>query len=215
MQNRKWIWRISIYVAGLMVMSLGVLLNTKTGLGVSAPAAISYSISQAFGLNFSVMVCVVYSVYILLQFLIKGKNRQWRDLLQLPVNIVFSSFLNWFGTVFSIQFDALWQNILLMAVAIVLSGCGLAMMVLMKIVPNPPDGLTYTISEVTKKVMGLVKNAQDAALVIIAIAIDLVFSKKMVSIGIGTVLATIFTGRVVWLFNSLFKEKVQRLAGVS
>ena len=50
--NKKMVNRIIIYVAGLLVLALGVILNTKAGLGVSPIISVSYSISQINGFNF-------------------------------------------------------------------------------------------------------------------------------------------------------------------
>ncbi len=50
--NKKMINRIIIYVAGLLVLALGIILNTKAGLGVSPIISVSYSISQINGFNF-------------------------------------------------------------------------------------------------------------------------------------------------------------------
>lgn len=50
--NKKMVNRIIIYVAGLLVIALGIILNTKAGLGVSPIISVSYSISQINGFNF-------------------------------------------------------------------------------------------------------------------------------------------------------------------
>ena len=50
--NKKMVNRIIIYVAGLLVLALGIILNTKAGLGVSPIISVSYSISQINGFNF-------------------------------------------------------------------------------------------------------------------------------------------------------------------
>ena len=50
--NKKMVNRIIIYVAGLLVLALGMILNTKAGLGVSPIISVSYSISQINGFNF-------------------------------------------------------------------------------------------------------------------------------------------------------------------
>lgn len=50
--NKKMINRIIIYVAGLLVLALGIILNTKAGFGVSPIISVSYSISQINGFNF-------------------------------------------------------------------------------------------------------------------------------------------------------------------
>lgn len=50
--NKNMVNRIIIYVAGLLVLALGIILNTKAGLGVSPIISVSYSISQINGFNF-------------------------------------------------------------------------------------------------------------------------------------------------------------------
>lgn len=50
--NKKMVNRIIIYVAGLLVLALGIILNTKAGLGVSPIISVSYSISQINGFDF-------------------------------------------------------------------------------------------------------------------------------------------------------------------
>jgi len=50
--NKKMVNRIIIYVAGLLVLALGIILNTKAGLGVSPIISVSYSVSQINGFNF-------------------------------------------------------------------------------------------------------------------------------------------------------------------
>ena len=70
----------------------------------------------------SVMVFIVYTCALALQFLIRGKNYRIKDLLQLPMSLFFSVFLDLyeraFNAIFTVAFDKLWQNLLLLAVAI-------------------------------------------------------------------------------------------------
>ena len=214
LKNKKFLWRGGIYAAGLMILSIGITLRTKTGLGVSTVTSIPYAISRAFDLNFSVMTFLIYAFFVAIQFLLKGKNRRWLDLLQLPVSIAGSAFLQWFGTLIPLQFDALWQNLIMMVFAIVFTGVGISMMVNMELVPNPPDGLTQAISIAIKKDMGFAKNVLDLGCVAVALAVDLLFSKALVSVGIGTILSMIFIGRVVAVFGHRFKEPMRKLAGI-
>ena len=206
--------RLAIYLCGLGLLAFGTTLSTRTGLGVACITSAPAALSAATGWNLSVLVFLMYSVMITAQFLIKGKNRAWTDLLQLPVNMAFSLFLEWFGTLFTFHFEALWQNLLLMAVSPVILGTGVCLMVNMKMPPNPPDGLVYTVSEVYGKDMGLVKNLLDSTCVAIALAVDLIGSGRITTVGVGTVFSMIFIGRTVALFNRLFRVKIQTLAGL-
>ena len=202
-------------MSGMVVLALGVTLSTKTGLGVSTTTAIPYAISGPTGIPLSLLVFVIYLVMIALQFFIKGKNRQWRDLLQLPVNMGFSAVMGWFESVIHVSFSHLWQNLLLVAASVILTGMGIVLTVNMQLVPNPPDGLAKTMSVAMKRKMGFAKNTLDFICVAISAVIDLVTRRRLISVGLGTVLAMIFIGRVVAVFNRLWKVHLMALAGVA
>lgn len=210
---KTYFFRGGIYAVGLILLSMGITLSTKTGLGVSSITSVPYAISHAFDLNFSVMTFLIYAFFVAVQFVIKGKNRRWLDLLQLPVSIAFSGFLQWFGALIPLQFDALWQNMIMMVFAILFTGVGISMMVNMEIVPIPPDGLTQAMSVAMKKDMGFAKNLLDLGCVAVALTVDLMFSKALISVGIGTILSMIFIGRVVAVFGRHFREPMRKLAG--
>ena len=211
--NKERLWRFGIYLVGLVALALGVTLNTKAGLGISPVTAVPYSISGALSVSFPVTVFLVYTVMLILQFILKGKNREWRDLLQIPFSFVFSAFLEWFEMLVSVQFTALWQNLLLLMVATVFIGAGAAMMVAMRLVPNPPDGVIFAVALVTNKDLGLLKNILDIVCVAIAIAVDVLFTGHLSSVGLGTVVVMVFTGRVVYVFNRFFRKRLVQLAG--
>ena len=210
----NWFWRFTIYLMGLPMIAVGITLSTKAGLGLTTIASFPYAISQALHVNYAATTFVVYIITIILQFVIKGRNRQWRDLFQLPVNLVFSSFLGWFGTLIPIQLGAFWQNLLLSVVAVVMIAVGAAMMVNMQLAPNPPDGLAHAMSIAMKKDLGTAKNLLDFIFVALAAVIDLLFQKRLVSVGIGTVIAMLLMGRVIYVFNHFFKARILKLAGL-
>jgi len=212
--KKQWTWRVALYAVGVNTLALGATLGTKTGLGISPINAIPFALDSAFGMGFSVAVFWFYSVLIALEFLIRGKHRRWRDLLQLPFSFVFSAMLDVYGSVLQIPNEQLWQRLLLLAVSIILTGIGVSMSVSMQLVPNPADGMAQTIGWAIKKEMGLGKNILDATCVSTAFLIDLLFGTIWTSIGIGTVVATIFIGRVVALFNHMCRERMLALSGL-
>ena len=215
MNNKKqqWFFRILFYVCGAVILAGGVTLNTKTGLGVSPVISMPYTIAHIWNLSFSMMTFVVYSLLVLLEFLLKGKNRQWRDVLQVPFAFVFSLFLELFDRLFAFQLHVLWQNILLHLAGVFATGAGMALMVNMKLIPNPADGLAQAIGAAMGKDMGLGKNILDISSVCITCLIGLIFAHRLVGIGIGTIIAMIGVGRSVAVVNWLFKEKMMRLSG--
>lgn len=210
----KKFFRILFYVMGCVILAFGITLNTKAGLGVSPIISFPYSISQITGLNFSILTFAVYSSFVIIQFLIDRKSRSIKLLFQVPFSFVFSLLLEIFGRYIKNAPNILWVQVLVLIAALVLTGIGIAMTVNMDYIPNPADGLARSVGNALKKDMGLGKNIIDCISVIFTCIFGLVFAHKIIGIGIGTVLAVIFTGRVVKVFNVLCGRKMNEAAGM-
>ena len=151
MKKQCWFFRIFFYILSLVILALGLTLNTKTGLGVSPIISVSYSISQIFHLNFGNTTLVWYTVFVIAQLIIRGKNRRWYDLLQIPLSIVFTRFLNLFEKCIPWETDSFAANMALLIVAIICTGVGAAMSVNMRLIPNPGDGIVAAIADFIHK----------------------------------------------------------------
>lgn len=53
--------RIPVYLSGMVLLCFGIVLNTKTGLGVAAINSVPYRVSQLTGLTLG--TCTHYSVF--------------------------------------------------------------------------------------------------------------------------------------------------------
>ncbi|RMC99845.1 hypothetical protein D9O40_11415 [Clostridium autoethanogenum] len=204
----KKFYRGMMYCIGLVILALGIILNTKTGLGVSPIISIPYSISKIWNINLGNATMCIYILCVAGQAALRGKEFRPFDLLQVPMSIVFSRIINIFNDMIVINCDNLIMNLLLLAAAIMLTGIGAYITVQMKIVPNAADGFTQALAERTKKGLGLAKNITDISSVIITVVIGLVCAGKIVGIGIGTLVAVIGVGRAIALTNMLFGKKM-------
>lgn len=217
--RRKLINRLLSYGLGIVILALGITLNTKTGLGVSALVSIAYTVANAWNLNFALMTFLLYTCFALIEvglkwgFLPQLRKVLWKDLLQIPFSLAFSLLLNVFGGIIPVA-EHVGAQIVMLVLAIVCTGIGAAMIVDMHLIPNPADGLAQTLGMVTKKGMGLGKNLLDCNCVGISAVIGLVARGRLIGIGIGTIAAMIGVGRVVALFNRCFETKLCRTAGV-
>ena len=217
--KRKLINRLLSYGLGIVILALGITLNTKTGLGVSALVSIAYTVANAWNLNFALMTFLMYTCFALIEvglkwgFLPPLRKVIWKDLLQIPFSLAFSLLLNVFGGIIPVA-EHVGAQIVMLVLAIVCTGIGAAMIVDMHLIPNPADGLAQTLGMVTKKGMGLGKNLLDCSCVGISAVIGFVARGRLIGIGIGTIAAMIGVGRVVALFNRCFETKLCRTAGV-
>lgn len=213
----KGFYRGLIYGAGILVLALGLTLNTKTGLGVSPILSVSYSISQITGVSMGDVTFVQYCIFVAAEFALRGKNRRWYDLLQLPFSLVFSRLLNVFDRL--VAYDPLSQglvsNLVMLVLAIAVTGVGITMTVNMRLVPNPGDGIVQALAERIGRDQGFTKNLFDVGCVATTCVLCLVSVGHVMGIGLGTIVAMLGVGRTVAVVNWLFKDKMCRAAGLA
>lgn len=207
-------FRVFFYFLGMTILAMGLTLNTKAGLGVSAIISVPYSVSLILNLNFGDMTFVMYVILVAAQFVIKGKKRELADLLQLALSIIFTRFLNIFGHMIPSVPDHFSVKLAVLLAAVMLTGIGAAMSVNARLIPNPGDGIVSAISDRTGKDLGFVKNCVDLVCITATILIGFIIKQRLVGVGIGTVVSVIGVGRCVWLYNRLLKQKVSALSGM-
>ena len=207
--------RILFYLLGVIILALGLTLNTKTLLGVSAIISVPYTISILSGINFGNMTFIVYTLMVLAQRWIKGKNRTWTDLLQIALSLVFTRLLNLFNDLIIINDPGMIMKSVLLITAILFTGIGAAVTVNMHIVANPGDAFVAAVSDRIHKSMGLTKNIVDIICVCLSCCIGLIFLGRISGVGPGTLVSMIMVGRVIAGFNLLLKDKMATITGLA
>lgn len=234
--KKSTVLRILFYISGLLVLALGIILNTKSGLGVSPIISVAYSISTIGDFNFGNTTFMLYTVFVIIEIVLhtirnprmrKNANKALEpavhkslplillmDLLQLPLSLIFTRFMNLFSAWIPAPGDNFVLKLVLLFFGIVLTGIGAAMSLNMRIIPNPGDGIVQAIADCIHKPVGFTKNCFDLCNICITISVSLIFAHHLIGIGLGTVLAVLGVGRVIALFNHLFKDKMNLAAGV-
>lgn len=233
-----------IYILGMAVLALGIVLNTKSGLGVSPIISVPYAVSEILNipaLTFANTTQVWYTVFILSEVIIhillylrnrntdkapKGPTTKLpvtllQDVLQLPVSILVTRFIALFSgyipacTESGNAFYSGWGGrILILVCGIILTGVGIGLSLNMRLVPNPGDGIVQALADCIGRKVGTAKNIFDIMCVCLSVSVSLIFAHKLIGIHVGTVLAMIFVGRTVAVFNRLFRKKILHAAGL-
>ena len=205
--------RLFLYIAGIIIMSLGLSLNVKSYLGMAPVLTMPGVISDIFHLSFSNTLFAFYGLFILLQYLLDKGHFRMYDLIQLPVGFLITRMVALFTSIIpsSSESPIVVKGVILI-LAIIVTGIGVAVSVDMRIVPNPADGLATALGERTGKGLGTGKNIVDLTSVIIALIISLCHNHNIGPVGIGTVAAGLFVGRVIALFNKKYKSRLEKTA---
>lgn len=205
--------RLGIYLVGMIVLALGIVLNTKTQLGVSPIISVPYSIATIWRLNLGNTTFVFYISCILMQILLLRKKFQPYQLLQVVVSLITSQFINLFDWLLDIQPQNFVQKLLVLVAAILVTAIGAATMVMMEMVPNPADALAKVFGDLTGRGLGLGKNIFDGSCFVLSLIIGFVFTGGIVGIGLGTICAVIFIGRSIAVYNHFCREPLRKMAG--
>lgn len=210
-KTQRWI----LYFAGLLILAMGLTLNTKAGLGVSPIISVAYATSQITGYNFGNTTLAVYILFVIIEMILhtirlgkSAKRALLMDFLQIPLSIVFTRFLNLFSAFIpdieqgnKSTVATFLVQLLVLAIALILTGIGAALSLDMRIIPNPGDGIVQAIADFTHKSVGLIKNCVDVTCVTTTVILSLSVSGRLYGIGIGTIIAMIAVGRIIALFN--------------
>ena len=195
--------RFIVFVVGMNVLAIGIILNTKSLLGVGSINTLPYALANILSVSLGTMTAMVYLVFIIIQ-LILLKKFDLQVIIQLPFSFIFGYLIDFYDLFFSYEPTAFYMQIVILIIAIVLTALGAFLMVLGDIVLNPADGLVHTIGKVTNKDFGFVKNIADLVFIVLTVVICLVTKGYILGIGIGTVVSAIFIGRFVALYQNIY-----------
>lgn len=229
LMKKNTFYRGVFYANGLLVLALGITLNTKTGLGVSPIISVAFCISTIWDLNFGNITLALYASFVIVEMILHTIRRPHglksllvKDMLQLPLSLIFTRFLNIFGAVipdFQTAYAGTFAGsfagrLIFLIIAIILTGIGAAMSLNMRIIPNPGDGIVQALSDCIGKSVGFTKNCFDFFCISVTIILGIVLTGHLVGIGVGTVLAVIGVGRSIAVFNHFTFNKMNKLAGI-
>lgn len=202
--------RCIIYVFGILVLGFGIVLNTKTGLGVAAINSVPYGLSQMTNLTLGNWTTILYIGFIILQIIIY-KKCNLKVLLQFPFSYLMGMILDFYDQLLNFPPQNMIISIVLLFIAIVLTALGAYLVVAMDFVSNPADGMVNALSYFIYKDFGQTKWMFDCLMMTVTIIMTLIISGHVIGIGIGTVLSALLIGRVIQLYTKRFGQKLDEI----
>lgn len=203
-----WIKRIILFVGGLFVMSLGVGLSIKSGLGVTPISSIPYSLTLASGVNIGITTVIFNALLVFLQIPILKKRFNPKRLLQLINVFMFGYFTDLSLWILSPMPDLpLDVNFTLLIVSMFLIAIGILIYMPANIAPLPGEGVVEAVSLAYDKRFSKVKVCFDTSMVVLSLIICGLFTSDIFgSVNIGTILAAIFIGIIIRYLTELYEK---------
>lgn len=207
--------RIITYCAGLFVMAMGVSFSGTADLGMSPVNSIPYVLSEIFTtLSMGTWIIIIFSLYIIIQFVILGKNFQpWR-ILQLICTTLFGYFTD-FTNLLAERFlpnpdlmtfsPAMVYGVRLvyLVISMALIALGILLYLSPDLVSLPGEGIMQVIADKLQKPLPVVKMCFDCTVACIALVISLAYFRQFHGIREGTVIAAFGVGKILSLYDPL------------
>ena len=208
----RTVTRLAMYVAGVVVLALGLVIQTESGLGVASLTCFADALARITGASLGTMVSGTYIVYVFAQLVILRREFKPRMLLEIGFSVVVGMFTDVFAALIPLHPELFPERLATMVLSLCLTAFGVSLVVNMGVVPNAPDGLVQVIAEKLRRRFGDVKVVFDSLHVAVALALTLVVLGNVGGFGLTTVISALFLGRLINVMNRMFAPTFTRVA---
>lgn len=203
MRNRvvNYIVRYLVFIAGIFIMSLGIALSTRAGLGTSPISCLPYAISMISPWSIGVVTIVMNVGFTLIQLVLLRRDFEPVQFLQFPVAFLFGWFvdisMNLTSGVAPTTYPMRWVFCLL---ATLVLAFGIFTEVKAGVVMLCGEGLVATLARLMRKPFSTMKVIFDVTLVCIGAAITFFSLGNLAATREGTIAMALLTGTILRFF---------------
>lgn len=199
MQHKNLIIRFIFYLAGFLIMTAGIALSVKSDLGVSPVSSIPYTMTVVWGIEMGQATIIFHIMLVLLQIILLRRAFKAKNLLQVPVGVLFGACTSLGLYAVSLFPDPtnVWAQLIMSILSAFMIAFGIFLYVPADIVPLAGEGAMLAVSRVTKVKFSTVKIAFDSTMVALSLATCLALVHSLGSVGVGTIIAAFLVGSML------------------
>lgn len=196
-----------VLFVGISLMSIGIALAKLAQLGTSPISSIPNVMSYITPLSIGNLTMIFMVLMIFLQMVIL-REVNLPIILQIVPGLAFGGLIDVFVDVFTnLGLPALMghylEQLAFTLLGMVVLSLGVFFEVNSRSILMPGEGLVVALTLRTKKPFGKLKMYTDLTMVSVALVISLLYFQGLVGIREGTIIAALFTGRLVTLYSPL------------
>lgn len=204
MKKGLTIRRYGIFLLGLFIISLGVALSTKAGLGSSPVTSVPYSMSLILpALTVGNWSIFLYLILIAAQWVLsKGSISKVELLTQLAASLIFGYFVDFH--MFWLQWlSPSWYpgRILCLVLGCSVLALGISFQLMAGVAMLPPESFAKLLGELNGKGYGSAKVRLDVTMTLIAAVLCLLFRGQLDGVREGTVIAALLVGNIAKFYG--------------
>lgn len=190
-------------------MSIGIVLSTRTHLGVAAISSVAYSYSIFFNISFGLSNVILYVIFILIQILLM-KSLSYKILMQIPMAVLAGIFIDIYDNLIALLNYHFFINFILLLTSNILTGIGVYFMTKADLVLDPGNGIVNTLCVFLHKPFSYLRIRFDISLVIFTAISGLIISHDIIGIGLGTIISAYLIGKSVGITKSFIDKKLNK-----
>lgn len=188
--------RMLLYLLGMNIMSVGILLSTRTNLGVAAISSVAYSYSTFLNISFGMSNFILFIIFIATQaFLLRSLS--YKLLLQIPMAFLVGLFIDLYDYIIPVMNPKFTSGLFLLILSNVLTGIGVYGMTKADLILDPGNAIVETLCRVSHKPFPYLRIRFDVSLVLFTILSGLIIVHKVVGVGLGTIISAYLIGKTV------------------
>ena len=186
--------RFGLFFIGINLLAAGIILNTRSNLGVAAFTSFYYALSEISHMSLGSSSIIVYFVLITIQIIL-ARKLSLSVALQIPFSIIF-------GIITDIYDYMLPEpELSLLGRFFMLTSIGVYLYTNCRLVMTPVEGTVQTIADRAGLRFSLVKNGFDLTMLLLTILFCLLLKQPIFGIGIGTVVSALLLGRIIGIYE--------------
>ena len=210
----KLIKKLSLYIGGLLLLSIGINIAKAAQLGISPISSIPYALELIWGIELGKSTTFIYIILIILQMILLRKNFKPVQLLQIVCTYLFGFFITYTSSNYLLSWLPTPSSYLIkltyLFISILTIGIGVSFYLIPNYIPLPPEGIVNAIVELSKGKLKFanVKIAIDVSFVLVSTLLSIVFLGRLKTVREGTVLAALLVGKVTGFMSKTYKDRI-------
>lgn len=195
--------RYIMLFCGLSIMAMGIALSIKADIGITPISSLPYVLNHIISnVTIGEFTAAMHISFVLLQIVLLKKEFEVFQLLQLILAVVFGALIDGALLLFThINPSVYHQQFVVFVLSMFFIAFGIFLEVKAGLLLIAGDGAMKAISTISKIDFGKVKIGFDCSLVLISFVLCIMFTHELTGIREGTVLAAIFVGMILKVFN--------------
>lgn len=198
--------RVISYFAGLFIFTIAIGLSIRANLGISPVSSVPYTLTVVWGIEIGIATIIFHIALVIIQILLLRKQFKIKNLLQVPIGIVFGAFTSF--SVWLVSFlppvSTISLSLIYLALSIILVAIGELLYLPPNIIPLASSGFVQAISVVTGIAFEKIKVISDIVMIVGSGVVCLIFVHNLGSVGIGTVISAALIGTTMGVIMKIF-----------